>query len=72
MNDSVRTASKSNQIPAAISGLPTLKKILDNSLLGQRGLNLIEKIVLEMGFIWTAGTIEAGIDGIIETRDPAT
>lgn len=50
-----------------------LKKILDTSVLGQRGVNLIEKIVLEMGFIWTpSGTIEAGIDGIIETRDPQT
>ena len=50
-----------------------MKKILDNSVLGQRGVNLIEKVVLDMGFIWTpAGTIEAGIDGIIETRDSNT
>ena len=50
-----------------------MKKILDTSVLGQRGVNLIEKVVLEMGFIWTpAGTIEAGIDGFIETRDPKT
>ena len=47
-----------------------MKTILDTSILGQRGVNLIERIVLEMGFLWTpSGTIEAGIDGIIETRD---
>lgn len=50
-----------------------MKKLLSTSLLGQRGINLIERIVLEMGFTWTqTGGLEAGIDGIIETRDIAT
>ncbi len=40
------------------------KKIHKNSLLGQRGINLIERRVLEMGFIWyPTGSVEAGIDG---------
>jgi hypothetical protein len=49
------------------------KKIHRNSLLGQQGINLIERIVLEMGFVWypTSG-LEAGIDGLIEIRDPVT
>ncbi len=50
-----------------------MKKILNTALLGQKGINLIEKIVLDMGFLWTpTGSLEAGIDGIIETRDPGT
>lgn len=49
------------------------KKIHQNSITGQRGVNLIEEIVLKMGFIWypTPG-MEAGIDGIIEIRNPIT
>jgi len=50
-----------------------MKKIPTTSLLGQRGVNLIERVVLEMGFLWTPNQpIEAGIDGIIEIRDPQT
>ena len=49
------------------------KKIHKNSIIGQRGINLIEKIVLEMGFLWyPSGGIEAGIDGAIEIRNPVT
>lgn len=49
------------------------KKIHQHSIVGQQGVNLIERIVLDMGFIWyPSGTLEAGIDGIIEIRDPAT
>src|SRR6185436_1299252 len=33
--------------------------------------NLIERIVLEMGFVWNPTHFEAGIDGIIEIRDAA-
>jgi hypothetical protein len=50
-----------------------MKRILATSILGQRGINLIERLVLQMGFLWTqTGAIEAGIDGIIETRDAGT
>jgi hypothetical protein len=58
---------------AARSLGPSTKTIHKNSLLGQQGVNLIEKIVLGMGFLWyPTGAIEAGIDGTIEIRDAAT
>lgn len=48
------------------------KKITNESLLGQRGINLIEECVLSMGFGWhpTNQAVEAGIDGHIELRNP--
>jgi hypothetical protein len=49
------------------------KRITRAQLTGQKGINLIEKRVLDMGFLWyPTGTIEAGIDGTIEIRDDAT
>jgi hypothetical protein len=50
-----------------------MKKILKTALTGDLGVNLIQKVVLEMGFAWypTGGT-EAGIDGTIEIVDAAT
>ncbi|MHB8576121.1 MAG: DUF4365 domain-containing protein [Dehalococcoidia bacterium] len=49
------------------------KKIHENSLRGQLGINLIESRVLKMGYVWyPTGAIEAGIDGHIEIRNPAT
>src|SRR5713226_2876267 len=49
------------------------KKIHKNSLIGQQGIKLIEKRVLEMGFLWyPTGGIEAGIYGLIELRNPST
>jgi hypothetical protein len=49
------------------------KKIHANVIRGQRGINLIESIVLEMDFLWyPTGQIEAGIDGHIEIRDPVS
>lgn len=50
------------------------KRIGDASILGERGVNLLEGIVLKMGFAWhpTRGTLDAGIDGVIEIRDRAT
>ena len=45
------------------------KKIHNNDILGQQGINLIEQIVLDMGFMWyPTGGVEAGIDGTIETQ----
>src|SRR3954453_5319562 len=48
------------------------KKITNNSILGQRGVNLLEQCVLAMGFVWhpTNQAVEAGIDGYIELRNP--
>lgn len=50
------------------------KKIHDNQITGQQGVNLTERAVLEMGFAWhpTNQALEAGIDGIIEIIDKAT
>jgi len=41
---------------------------------GQQGVNVVEQIVLEMGFGWhaTNASLDAGIDGTIEIRDPET
>ena len=48
------------------------KGISNETLLGQRGVNMVERIVLEMGFVWNPIHIESGIDGIIEIRDAST
>jgi hypothetical protein len=51
----------------------TAKKIGQGDMIGQQGINLIERIVLEMGFYWNpSGGVEAGIDGYIEIRDATT
>jgi Domain of unknown function (DUF4365) len=40
---------------------------------GQLGINLIERIVLEMGSSWSAtGALDVGIDGTIELFDPGS
>lgn len=49
------------------------KTISTQQIKGQRGVNLIERIVLDMGYVWhAAGSMDAGIDGYIEIRDPKT
>ena len=49
------------------------KTLQQRSLLGQQGINLIEQIALKMGYPWTpSNSLETGIDGIIEIRDPVT
>jgi hypothetical protein len=50
-----------------------MKKIPQSALTGELGVNLIQKVVLEMGCMWnpTGGT-EAGIDGTIELLDAVT
>src|SRR5438046_2600572 len=49
------------------------KKIHRNDITGERGINLIQRVVLEMGCLWyPTGGVEAGIDGFIEIRDPAS
>jgi hypothetical protein len=47
------------------------KTISAQGLTGQRGVNFIERVVLEMGSRWTpSGPNEVGIDGYIELFDP--
>ncbi len=47
------------------------KRLSVEARLGQRGINLIEDIVLEMGSRWIpGGPLEIGIDGYIELFDP--
>jgi hypothetical protein len=47
------------------------KTISTQGLTGQKGINLIERRVLEMGSRWTtSGPNEVGIDGYIELFDP--
>lgn len=49
------------------------KKVTSQSITGQLGANLIEQIVLKMGYVWRATSIfDVGIDGEIEIRDPMT
>jgi hypothetical protein len=48
------------------------KKITQQQLTGQLGINLIEKIVLDMGFVWRQTGMDAGIDGQIEIRNADT
>ncbi len=49
------------------------KKIGQSDIIGQQGINIIEEVVLAMGFLWyPTGGVEAGIDGIIEIRDSQT
>lgn len=46
------------------------KRISKAGVLGQQGVNLIERIILEMGSRWTpSGPNETGIDGYIEFYD---
>jgi hypothetical protein len=49
-----------------------MKKIGHSDIVGQQGINLIEKITLEMGFVWHPTNLDAGIDGYIEIRNSTT
>lgn len=49
------------------------KKITQQTVIGQLGVNLVEQRVLRMGLVWyPTGDVEAGIDGHVEIRDPET
>ena len=49
------------------------KKLTPQTLLGQRGANLVERIVLEMRYAWRPILLfDLGIDGEIEICDPKT
>jgi hypothetical protein len=46
------------------------KKIGNSDMIGARGVNLIERRILEMGYLWyPSGGVEAGIDGRLEIRN---
>jgi len=50
-----------------------VKTLTANQLLGGQGINLIERLIAEMGFVWRpTATHDVGIDGEIEVRDPAS
>jgi len=50
-----------------------VKTITENQLLGEKGIAFIHKLVLEMGYVWRpTTTLDAGIDGEIEIRNPVT
>lgn len=50
-----------------------LKRLPREGALGQLGVNLIEKIVTEMGSRWTpSGENEVGIDGYVELFEPSS
>ncbi len=50
------------------------KRLTNSQLLGQQGMDLVSTRVHEMGFAWhpTNASLDAGIDGYIELRDPST
>lgn len=50
------------------------KKVTAQAKIGQRGVNIIERVVLEMGSAWHPSnpSLDAGIDGEIELVDPTT
>jgi hypothetical protein len=50
--------------------IPAPKKIGQGDITGALGVNIIERRVLEMGFLWyPSGGVEAGIDGRLEIRN---
>lgn len=59
-------------MPRLNSGKLKPKMLPDAQLIGQQGINLIEKITLDMGFSWNPTNLDVGIDGYIEIRDPQT
>ena len=49
------------------------KKVSSQSIIGQQGVTLVERIVHEIGYVWRPTPIfDVGIDGEIEIRDPTT
>lgn len=50
-----------------------MKKVSSQSIIGQKGANLIERIVLNMKYVWRPILIfDVGVDGDIEVCDPVT
>jgi hypothetical protein len=66
-------ASRSGDTSRRPSSSRGRKKLAPQVVLGQKGINLIERVVLEMGCIWNpTGAIDVGIDGTIELCDRTT
>jgi hypothetical protein len=50
-----------------------MKKITNSDIIGSKGIALVARRVADMGFLWhPTGSVEAGTDGFIEIRDPAS
>lgn len=50
-----------------------MKKVSSQSIIGQMGANLIERLVLQMRYVWRPVSVfDVGIDGEIEVCDPVT
>ena len=49
-----------------------VKSISNETMLDKKGMNMAERVILEMGFVWNPIHIESGIDAVIEIRDPST
>jgi hypothetical protein len=52
-------------------GAPLGKQIKQTDVIGQQGINFIERICLDMGYLWRPTGLDAGIDGHIEIRLPS-
>jgi hypothetical protein len=48
--------------------LVPIKRISQSDIVGELGINLVQRICLEMNFLWHSTGLEAGIDGYIEIR----
>jgi hypothetical protein len=64
----VAVETPEQQIQPEISSPRPPKKISENDIVGELGINLIQKTCLDMGFLWHPTGLEAGIDGYIEIR----
>src|SRR3954470_7235591 len=63
----------SDPVATMVPKAGSMKKVPQAAITGQRGVNIIESIVLDMGFKWNPTvTLDSGIDGHIEIRDPVT
>jgi len=57
-----------NRITDEIGPTIQRKKIGQSDIVGELGVTLVQRICLEMGFVWYSTGLEAGIDGYIEIR----
>jgi hypothetical protein len=48
------------------------KFVPDSTLVGRQGVASVEMIVSQMKHVWNPTTVDSGIDGVIEFRDPQT
>lgn len=48
------------------------KVVPESTLIGRQGVALVEMIVNQMKHVWNPTTVDSGIDGVIEFRDPDT